>query len=410
MQDIGEALWETGLDIARALRERGYEAYLVGGCVRDRLLGEPLHDIDIASSAKPEEVMSVFPRTVPTGLRHGTVTVLREGRAFEVTTFRTEEGYSDARRPDRVTFVADLREDLARRDFTINAMAVGDGEELIDPFGGKEDLGSGRIRCVGDAKERFGEDALRMLRAIRFAARFGFRLNLSVWKAIRSQAGRLRLVAMERVGAEWEKMMAGSDPDRACGLLVRSGLLLRTAEPLPIALTSDDPAVCRPGFRPLGTIADPDVRWIAHMAGRGAKPEDVSRLSRALRFSGKKERRLVAGVAFSDRMGETQDLPAFVTAVLELGRPAAEDWLSARMERQPFTGCLEELPVDSVGRLAVKGDELARHLGRAPGPWVADMLRQLLEAAAFGTVANEKDALLAAARDNMAKMNEGGRP
>jgi tRNA nucleotidyltransferase (CCA-adding enzyme) len=167
MQENDRKLWEDGLAIVRALENAGYRAYLVGGCVRDRWLGRPLNDIDIATSAKPEAVMELFGRTLPTGLQHGTVTVMEGGRPFEVTTFRRESGYSDGRRPDEVAFVDDLNEDLARRDFTFNAMAFSSEGELIDPYGGQDALRAGVVDCVGDAAERFGEDALRMVRAIR---------------------------------------------------------------------------------------------------------------------------------------------------------------------------------------------------------------------------------------------------
>ena len=160
-----------------ALRRAGYEACPVGGCVRDLLLGRAPGDWDIATSARPEAVTALFERTVPTGLKHGTVTVLLGGMALEVTTFRGESGYSDGRHPDRVTFGVGLREDLARRDFTINAMALAPDGSVLDPFGGRADLARRLIRCVGEPERRFTEDALRMLRAVRFAAQLGFSLE-----------------------------------------------------------------------------------------------------------------------------------------------------------------------------------------------------------------------------------------
>jgi tRNA nucleotidyltransferase (CCA-adding enzyme) len=399
MADEAESLWAAGKEVIRVLHGRGHEAYLVGGCVRDRLLGRPLHDIDIATSARPEEVTNVFVRTIPTGLQHGTVTVLHQGKAFEVTTYRTETGYSDARRPDQVAFVNDIREDLARRDFTINAMAFGLHEEWIDPFGGRKDLAVRRIRCVGDAGKRFGEDALRMVRAIRFAAEFGFRLNLSVWRGIRSQRTRLRHVAMERVGSEWDKMMGGACPDRACELLSRSGLLSCLKEPLP-EFTADKQDGAQDGIRPLGQINDKDIRWIAWLIRSGAASEDAVKLCRALRFSSKRETRITASVTFHRRLARSFcDRSAFVNAVLDLGRPAVEDWLETRGQPEPFREWLADLVVHSVGQLAVRGDELARYLDRKPGPWVARLLRGLLEEAAMGRVRNEREALLHSASD-----------
>ena len=170
--------------ILQTLERAGFEARYVGGCVRDTLLGRPVHDWDIASQALPEDVLRLFPRCVPTGLQHGTVTVLLDGTSAEVTTYRLDGAYHDSRHPDGVRFVRSLADDLARRDFTINAMAMDLSGSITDLFGGREDLARGVIRCVGDAETRFREDALRMLRARRFAAQLGFALEAGTEAAI----------------------------------------------------------------------------------------------------------------------------------------------------------------------------------------------------------------------------------
>ena len=159
------------------LEAEGFSAFMVGGCVRDILMGRAPKDWDVATSASPGEVQRLFEKTVPTGERHGTVTVILDGGKAEVTTFRSESAYSDHRRPDSVTFVSDLKEDLKRRDFTINAMAMRADGTVMDYFGGGADLKAGIIRCVGEARERFEEDALRMLRALRFSAELGFEID-----------------------------------------------------------------------------------------------------------------------------------------------------------------------------------------------------------------------------------------
>ncbi len=397
-----EELWAAGLSILRKLADRGFAAYLVGGCVRDRALGRPIHDVDIATSALPDEVARVFERTIPTGLRHGTVTVLHEGFSFEITTFRTESGYSDARRPDAVTFVHRIEEDLARRDFTFNAMAIGLDGEYVDPFGGRADLQKRVVRCVGEADVRFGEDALRMLRAIRFAAAFGFRLALSTWRGIRRKAARLRHVAMERVGSEWDKMMAGPDPDRACGLLRRSGLPACFKEPLPASVNAGTAVKdARTKGRPLRDIGDPDVRWAAWLIRTEASAEDAETFCRTLRFSAARQTRIRAAVAFDRRLSDKPgDRTAFKTAVLDFGRQAALDWLGSKTKPDPYQGWLQEMNVYTLGQLAVKGDEIARALGKPPGPWLAPLLRRLLTDAAFGRTANTREALMRAAADN----------
>lgn len=219
------------------LREAGFAAYPVGGCVRDLLLGRAPGDWDIATAALPQAVMGLFPRTCPTGLSHGTVTVLLDGMALEVTTFRAEGRYSDGRHPDGVTFGVSLEEDLARRDFTVNAMALAPDGTVIDPFGGRRDLSAGRIACVGEPARRFGEDALRMFRAVRFAAQLDFAIDPATAAAIPPLAHRAGLLAGERVYSEVEKTLCSPRPDMA-GLLLDWGLLAAPRRP-------DLAALCR---------------------------------------------------------------------------------------------------------------------------------------------------------------------
>ena len=204
----------------------GAEALPVGGCVRDTLLGRTPGDWDVATSALPEEVLALFPRTFPTGLRHGTVTVLLGDMPLEVTTFRREEGYRDGRRPDAVTFGVGLREDLSRRDFTINAMALARDGTIADPFGGQADLAAGLVRCVGDPDRRFREDGLRLLRAVRFAAQLGFALEPETAAALARNAGMLDKVSGERIKAELEKVLLSPRPELAA-LPVELGMLSR---------------------------------------------------------------------------------------------------------------------------------------------------------------------------------------
>lgn len=200
------------LEILETLQCHGFAAYLVGGCVRDGLLGKTPHDWDICTSAMPEETLRLFPNTVATGLRHGTVTVLCNRLSVEVTTFRAESSYSDHRHPDSVRFVSDLTADLARRDFTINAMALSATGVLEDPFSGRDDLSAGILRAVGTPELRFQEDALRMLRAVRFAAQLGFRIEPETESAIRACAPLTSTLAAERVRDEVEKTLLSPNP------------------------------------------------------------------------------------------------------------------------------------------------------------------------------------------------------
>ena len=199
--------------ILNTLQAGGYEAYAVGGCVRDSVLGREPDDWDITTSAKPQEIKALFGRTIDTGLQHGTVTVMLQREGFEVTTYRIDGVYDDGRHPREVTFTADLREDLRRRDFTINAMAYNEEAGLVDLFGGLADLEAGVIRCVGDAAQRFTEDALRMMRAVRFSAQLGFAIAQETKAAIRELAPGIRQVSAERIQAELVKLVISPHPD-----------------------------------------------------------------------------------------------------------------------------------------------------------------------------------------------------
>lgn len=201
-------------EIIEKLNEHGFEAYAVGGCVRDTLLGRTPGDWDITTSAMPLEVKQLFRRTIDTGIQHGTVTVLMHGTGYEVTTYRIDGEYEDSRHPKSVTFTGNLLEDLKRRDFTINAMAYSHTNGIIDAFDGQKDLKEKRIRCVGDAKERFTEDALRILRAVRFAGQLGFQIEEETYQAIQAIAPNLQNVSKERILTELTKLLMSSHPER----------------------------------------------------------------------------------------------------------------------------------------------------------------------------------------------------
>ncbi|MDE6738481.1 MAG: CCA tRNA nucleotidyltransferase [Lachnospiraceae bacterium] len=199
--------------IIEILEAAGYEAYAVGGCVRDSILGREPNDWDITTSAKPKETKSLFARTIDTGIKHGTVTVMLDKDGFEVTTYRIDGIYEDSRHPKEVTFTASLEEDLKRRDFTVNAMAYNERTGLVDIFGGLSDIDQGIIRCVGNAEERFTEDALRMLRAVRFSAQLGYEIEEKTKQAIRRLASNLKKISAERIQAELVKLVTSPHPD-----------------------------------------------------------------------------------------------------------------------------------------------------------------------------------------------------
>ena len=247
-----------------ALHAAGYAAYAVGGCVRDSLLGRTAHDWDLCTSALPQQVMELFgtEQCIPTGLQHGTVTIKYGGQLYETTTFRTEGSYTDGRHPDEVQFVPDVREDLARRDFTINAMAYNAAEGLVDPFGGQADLQNGLLRAVGEPQQRFTEDALRILRLYRFAARFGFALDAATARAARQLAPHLDCISAERIQEELAKLLAAPQPG---AYLEPAVLAVVLPELTPESLTAAKPVVdaCPAGEENL------PVRWAALLGALG---------------------------------------------------------------------------------------------------------------------------------------------
>ena len=261
-----------------ALHAAGYAAYAVGGCVRDSLLGRTAHDWDLCTSALPQQVMELFgtEQCIPTGLQHGTVTIKYGGQLYETTTFRTEGSYTDGRHPDAVQFVPDVREDLARRDFTINAMAYDEAEGLVDPFGGQADLQNGLLRAVGEPQQRFTEDALRILRLYRFAARFGFALDAATARAARQLAPHLDCISAERIQEELAKLLAAPQPG---AYLEPAVLAVVLPELTPESLTAAKSVVdaCPAGEENL------PVRWAALLGALGET--DTRRVLKRLRCS-----------------------------------------------------------------------------------------------------------------------------
>lgn len=346
------------LQILAVLQKAGFAAYLVGGCVRDLLLDRPVHDWDITTCARPEEVLRLFPHTVPTGLRHGTVTVLLDGASFEVTTFRTEGAYRDGRHPDGVQFVPDLASDLARRDFTINAMAMDAAGSVTDLFGGQEDLKRGKICCVGEPERRFYEDALRMLRAVRFSAQLGFSLEARTERALHACAQQCGLLSRERIRDEVEKTLLSPRPERL-EQMIRWGLLtgvgLRTAAKLS-ALATDPP--------------ERELRWARWKL---LQPElDFS----ALRLEKRLQQRCTQAALLAPQLGTRLQLKRAI---------ASSGWETARLAArlagqealwQEIAASGECVRLDG---LAVRGSDLPGPSGRETGRALQWMLSYVLE-------------------------------
>lgn len=255
-------------EILAGLREHGYEAFAVGGCVRDTLLGKEPGDWDITTSARPEQVKRVFGKTIDTGLQHGTVTVMREHVGYEITTYRIDGEYEDGRHPKEVSFTSDLREDLRRRDFTINAMAYSHETGIVDIFGGMDDLKEGVIRCVGNPVERFTEDALRILRAIRFSAQLNFTIEEETYGALSVIAPNLANVSKERIQTELTKTLLSGHPERIL-LADETGMSPYIAESFGTVFGAGRGRVLENCSRAAGLPAEKPLRWAAFLACAG---------------------------------------------------------------------------------------------------------------------------------------------
>ncbi|WP_246320119.1 CCA tRNA nucleotidyltransferase [Paenibacillus qinlingensis] len=424
--DVSKGLKDPGAsEVLTTLMEAGYEAYYVGGCVRDAVLERSIKDIDIATSALPEQVIQIFQRTVPTGLQHGTVTVLISQGTYEVTTFRKEAAYEGFRRPASVAYISDLTEDLRRRDFTMNAMAMDVAGVLQDPYGGQADLAAGVLRCVGIAEERFGEDALRMLRCIRFASTYTLEIEASTWQALLANAPLLRHIAMERVRSELQRMVEGPAPARAVRLLLASGLLsyLKKQLPLPFEawLAWDD------ALDVVSALEGQHDRW-SMLLMLLEVPADVVRAAlQELTFSRADGAAVAEVLALRDAVAAQTvvDDPAPLERVWKLGAvrrgEAAARALLRLLRELPQVErkrgglasflvdtapellrrgevWLKEVPCFSLKELAISGQDVAEALDRQPGPWMGKLLQDLLERAALGEIPNEREALIYAAQ------------
>jgi len=405
-----QTMADRSAEVIRTLLQHGYEAYWVGGCVRDEYMGRRVSDMDITTSARPEITASLFPKVIPTGIQHGTVTVLVEDDAFEVTTFRIEAGYEDHRHPTEVAFVGEVKEDLRRRDFTMNAMAIGLDGTWVDPFGGRADIDRRRIRCVGDASLRFREDALRMVRCIRFASVFGFSIAPRTWMGILAERDTLGFIAMERIRSEFEKIMAGPSPLRGLSMFVRSGLYSRMKAPF-VYVGHDDRMI---SAIPLIDPAHAHIRWSLLLLACGIQSPAADELLRGWTFSNKQRQNIVSLMSIQEEWlkltganQEGMDKLSWVRFALTHGKESADGWLlmqraihqagapaMAQTANRQLAGWLEEMSIRSLKDLAVTGNELVQALGKRGGPWLGELLGQLLLQAAAGQINNDKESLI----------------
>ena len=426
---------EGAAELLDTLHRAGYAAYVVGGCVRDSLLGLTPHDWDLCTSALPQQVMELFgaQRCIPTGLQHGTVTVKQSGALYEITTFRTEGTYTDGRHPDEVHFVPDVREDLARRDLTINAMAYNEKEGLVDPFGGQADLQSGIVRAVGVPRQRFTEDALRILRLYRFAVRFGFAIDPPTAQAAQELCAHLDCVSVERIEEELAKLLSAPAPAAYLNEKILSVVL---PELSPEALAAAKPVVdaCPAGAENLPvrlaalllSLGEDGIRrTLKRLRCSNALIEEAAVLVREARgcdgsflFGHDSGHSIARPIAFGNRvppqrtvLRETTVTPGFtIYARRLLGRYnlcTVQRIAALGTALQPehaadfaaLSELAEQLDADGVccrvSQLAVNGRDLMA-AGVPAGPGIRKVLEALLDGVIREEYPNERQALLAA--------------
>ena len=373
---------QAAVPVLERINQAGFEVYFVGGCVRDTLLRRPLHDVDLATSAYPQEIKQIFPQTIDTGIEHGTVTVIYQKKAYEITTFRTESGYQDYRRPDKVEFVRSLKEDLKRRDFTINALAMNAQGEIIDLFAGMADLQQRQIRAVGVAADRFHEDALRMLRAVRFQAQLNFTIEKQTLAGIKTNAALLSHIATERIREEFIKLMEGCN--RQAGLIsLYQTQLYRFC---PGLATYDFPKILQFAA---GQITDEATVW-SFLAYLGQlKRAQVRPFLRQWKVANNNIKLAQAAIELLNNYQESnwqlyiagQAATAIAAQVLRL---TCQQELAEQLIEQ-----YQDLPLKSPQQLAINGQQIMQVLNLSPGPQIGQYLKQIQQAIVAGQLVND---------------------
>ena len=372
--------WQAAAAVIQKIEQAGFEAVFVGGAVRDHLLNRPSNDVDVATSALPEEVKRIFHKTVDVGIEHGTILVLDTGEPTEVTTYRTEGDYIDFRRPEQVQFVRNLEEDLKRRDFTMNALAMRHTGEIIDLYGGTSDLQRGVIRAVGDARERFNEDALRMLRAARFSAQLGFTIEEDSFVAIQSEAHLLQHIAVERIAIELEKMWQSERPALGMQMLVDSGLSEHLA----------------------GDFTDVSKRWQSFKASDSKDgwayfvvTTNDDTLIKSYKLSNK-EKNYILAIQRALRLLQKRDIAVIDLFYVEEAHLQTAHcfatWLGiAVLDVATLLSRKATFSLQTASELQVNGKDLMAWTKQRGGPWVKYALDKILLAVLNGEVENDTE-------------------
>lgn len=381
--------------ILEHIESAGFEAYFVGGAVRDMLLNKPIHDVDIATSAFPEEIKALFTKTVDTGIQHGTVMVLDHGDGYEITTFRTESTYTDFRRPDKVTFVRSLAEDLKRRDFTINAIAMTKDGDIIDLFDGLTDMARKRIRAVGDAEVRFNEDALRIMRALRFSAQLGFDIAPHTKAALKQIGPNLEKIAVERIRVEFEKLLMGQYASNSLSVAIEADLIRY----LPGHIKREDWLTITADLKRNQPQAR-TVIWPYFLSRLSLRLNELQLFMRSWKTSREDMRAVLSIVPIVKHVQTVSvfelyaiyDYQALLFEVLTLvGTPLAT--------QQRVKQIFDALPITHSRDMCISGGDLLANNIVTPGPQMGRILTQLEHAVIQRIISNRPDSLLEYAKE-----------
>lgn len=383
--------YQKAIPVLNKLEQAGFEAYFVGGSVRDILLDQPIHDVDIATSAFPEEIKQLFPKTIDIGIEHGTVLVLAEEEQYEITTFRTESTYQDYRRPDHVEFVRSLEEDLKRRDFTINAFALKEDGQIIDLFDGLADLENQILRAVGDPQERFHEDALRMMRGIRFVSQIGFTLEQETAAAIQANHSLLGKISVERINVEFIKMLLGKERSTGLRTFVEAQCYIYCP-----GLRDYGEALLRFADLPDEPLQTESQAWALLIDQLGLQESEIRPFLKEWKCSNQMIREvqmIVHGLIQRKR----QMLEPMVLYCLGKENALKTEELMIYFGETPqleqVAKRYDQLPITSMRELAIDGKKLLSVSDKKPGKWVSDALQAAERAVVEGNLANEASAL-----------------
>lgn len=390
------------LPLIEQIQQAGFEAYFVGGSVRDALLGKKINDVDIATSAFPEEIKRIFRKTIDVGIEHGTVMVLWRGASYEVTTFRTESTYQDFRRPDKVEFVRSLEEDLKRRDFTVNALAMDKEGNIKDYFHGQEDLNNKVIKAVGSPMERFHEDALRMMRAVRFVSQLGFEMEETTLIAVKEHHALLEKISVERIAVEFVKMLQGKGRPQAVKLFVQTGLSAYCP-----GLANYKPQLLNfAAFK--GILSTRLAAWTTLIHYLGILPEEVPSFLKDWKCSNKEIQQVHLAVeTLRKRLQHTLTSFELYTAGLEIALTVENivAQLGFNADIKQVQEAYEQLPIKSKKEIAINGNMIIQQVKAKPGKWLGDMLGQLEKLIVSGKLENERELLIEWVRNHTQKKN-----